>query len=126
MSHTVVDTGPGDTERLGQALRLADTVIVPSGARGADVAQLQITMTEVEKVATERSLVYGVLMTFVRLRTGNAHRAPESIDRDGLPRYDTMITLREELVDAWGTVPPRPGAYADLMAELDELHKETV
>src|SRR3954453_20027461 len=34
MANAVIDTGPGDPERCRAAMRLADTVVVPIGARG--------------------------------------------------------------------------------------------
>jgi len=120
MSHAVIDTGPGDPERFRATLRLSDTAVVPVGARGGDVAQLGPTVSDVEAVAAERPITWGVLLTLVRLRTLEASAAPAAIEAAGMPLLDTIIPERTDYARMFATVPEHLGAYVDLLAELTE------
>lgn len=120
VTHAVIDTPPNDPERFRAAMRLSDTVVVPVGARGADVAQLGPTVRDVEAVAAGRSLSWGVVLTMVRLRSLEARDAPAAIVAAGLPLLDTVVPLRADYARWFATVPDDLLAYGDLFVELTE------
>lgn len=118
--HVVIDTGPGDVPRLRSALEVSDTAIIPIGSRRGDIVQLRQTVDTVEEVANRRPLVWGALLTFVRLRTRAAARAVEAIERDDLPLLRSVVPLSEVIAESFGTVPTRFYAYADVYREITE------
>jgi len=116
--HVVIDCGPGDPDRFRAAMRMSDTVIVTAGARIADAVQLGATVGDVEKVAAERPLEWGVLMTLVRLRTRAASTVTTSIETADLPLLRTIVPSLQRYADAFGTVPERFDAYVDVLGEI--------
>lgn len=118
--HVVIDTGPGDPERLRAALALSDTAVIPIGSRRGDVVQLRETVRTVEEVGQTRELAWGVLLTMVRLSTRAARDAPAVITRDDYPLLRTVVPQSAAIADAFGTVPGRFYAYRDVLAEITE------
>lgn len=120
MGHVVIDTGPGDPVRLRAALEESDTAVIPVGSRRGDVVQLRETVETVEKVAAHHPLAWGVLLTMVRLSTRASRQAPAAITRDDFPLLSTVVPQSAALADAFGTVPARFYAYADVLREITE------
>lgn len=119
LAHVVIDLGPGDPARLRTALEQSDTALVPIGSRRGDVVQLAATAQIIESVAERQPLVWGCLLTMVRLRTRAALDAPAAIERDDLPLLRSVIPLSETIAAAFGTVPnPVPGAYRQAFEEI--------
>ena len=117
-SHVVIDTGPNDIPRFTVALTMADVALVPVGARAADVIRLGPSLHAVETVAERQRLTWGVLMTMRDGRAREAHEAPEAMLRDDRPLMTTSIPYGALYRRAFGTVPTRFGAYADLVEEI--------
>ncbi|MCD2191658.1 nucleotide-binding protein [Actinomycetospora soli] len=126
LSHVVIDTGPGDPERMRAAVAAADVVVIPVGARMLDVAQLQDT-ARIVAGAAHPGLSWGVLLTMRRGATRSGEIAPAVIERDGFPLWATEVPLRESIAAAAGTYPsPVPAVYRDLLEELREVNAEGI
>jgi len=118
LAHVVIDTGPGDAERMKAAVALSDWAVIPAGARILDVYQLRQT-AQIVASSAPRGLSWGVLLTMKRGSALSAAAAPKKIESDGFPLLATEIPLRESIAMAAGTFPsPIPGAYRDLLAEM--------
>lgn len=127
LSHVVIDTGPNDPQRFREAMHLSDTVVVTIAARDGDVVQLGTTTDDVEAIAAERALTWGVLVTMVRLGTREAIEVPTQIIAAGFPRLEALVTENRTVYGrAFGQVPTYRnfGAYVDVLAELtaEETH----
>ncbi|MCD2191672.1 ParA family protein, partial [Actinomycetospora soli] len=120
LSHVVIDTGPGDPVRLTAALEQSDVALIPVGSRRGDVVQLRETVQTVEKAAAGHALSWGVLLTMVRLSTRAARQAPDAITRDDFPLLSTVVPQSAAIADAFGTVPSRFYAYADVLREITD------
>ena len=104
LSHVVIDTGPGDPERLRATAALCDLTVVVTSPLPADVAQVGATIADVE---TSGSPLVGDLLAPVMLST--------------IPALDTIVPWSvPRYARAFGTVPTlySAGAYADVLAEL--------
>lgn len=117
-AHVVIDTGPGDPARFRTAAEHSDTVLITTGARFADAVQVGAMTEVVEKVAAQRPLSWGVLLTLVRLRTRAATSVAESLDTADLPVLHTIVPSLQRYADAYGTVPDRFDAYTDVLREI--------
>lgn len=121
LDHVVIDTPPGDPERLRAALRVSDTALVPIGSRRGDVVQLGATVRVLQEIEQQQPLSWGVLLTLVRLRTRAAAEAPAAIESDGLPLLMSVIPQSESIAAMFGTVPAHlPGSYRQVLEEITE------
>ena len=118
LSHVVIDTGPGDPERLRATAALCDLTVVVTSPLPADVAQVGATIADVEKSGCP---LVGVLLAQVMLSTIEARAVPRELREDDIPALDTIVPWSvPRYARAFGTVPTlySAGAYADVLAEL--------
>lgn len=118
LSHVVVDTGPGDPERVREAASICDLAVVATTPLPADIAQVGSTVTDVERSGCP---LVGVLLTQVRLGTTEARAVPAELREDDVPALDAIVPWSvPRYARAFGTVPNAytAGAYADVLAEL--------
>ncbi|MFE1536896.1 ParA family protein [Corynebacterium bovis] len=116
---TVIDCPPGDPRVFAIAADLANMVILPCRPSPDDYARTKITY---------RSLPEGkgvILVNDARLRTTALEQILDDIDSpangsDPLPRFDTVVTHREHIVHANGTVPDKLNGYEDVLDEIEE------
>lgn len=119
--HVLFDCGPRRTDLAREAARRSDALVVPSGPRPADLAELAPIAAAVAELASAgHVIVWGVLLNFVRLGTAAALQAPALVESAGWPLLRTKVPLRESIALAFGTVPPVMGVYLDLARELEE------
>ncbi|AMS00933.1 ParA-like partition protein [Mycobacterium phage Loser] len=109
----LVDTPPGTSGLIQQAVDEADLVIIPCGA----------SPIEVERVFPTLELTAGVpalvLMTQVDLRARMVERVRDLFDSRGVLMLNTLVTLRQSIKKSFGTMPVDLEAYADVWAELE-------
>jgi cellulose biosynthesis protein BcsQ len=130
LAHVVVDTGPGDPERLRAALALADVAVVPIGCTAADAVQIGATMVDVDRAAEKRpELMVGVLLTKVRTgtieavgsRDGRDLSVADQLRAADVPVLDCTIPYSfAQIGRAFGTVPSWRvlSPYRDVLSEL--------
>lgn len=133
--HLVVDVPPRQdrTSRGGlaaatleAALMATGHLIVTTSTSGIDLAEIGDTFTVAAGVDEQREVLASVLLVRVWLSTKSATLAREVLaDAFGYPVMDTVIPVREEIAQAFGTVPSLTGkfsAYADALAEIRAAH----
>lgn len=107
----LVDTPPGKSEAIVQAIKSADIVLVPCGASPMDAERVMPTI----KMTTGRLTL--VLMTGVDLRSRLWKSVKNSLDSE-VATTATVIPSRSDIKRAFGTIPTRLYAYDDLLTEL--------
>lgn len=135
--HLVVDVPPRQdrsarghigAETLEAALMATGHLIVPTRTSGIDLAKIGNTFA-VATYVDERRVVYAsVLFVQVRYSTKSATIAREVLTEDfGFPVMRTAIPEREDIAQAYGTVPTLTGpfsSYADALAEIRADHDD--
>ncbi|AGS82718.1 hypothetical protein ANNAL29_37 [Mycobacterium phage AnnaL29] len=111
----LIDTPPGTSNLIQQAVDEADLVIIPCGA----------SPIEVERVFPTLDLTAGVpslvLMTQVDLRAKMVDRVRALFESREVLMLDTLVTQRQSIKKAFGTMPIDLEAYADVWAELEKV-----
>lgn len=120
---TIIDCPPGDPRVIGIAVDLADLVVIPCKPSPDDYDRTQITynMIPAGKAA--------VLVNDARLRTRALNDLLADLDHPeddkGKPlepfqRFETIVTHREHVVHANGTIPDKLNGFDDVLAEIEE------
>lgn len=115
----IIDCPPGDPRIIEIATDLADFVVIPCKPSPDDYDRTQITYDMAGKGKA------AVLINDARLRTRALDQivadldAPE--DRDPFQRFETIITHREHIVHANGTVPDKLNGFDEVLAEIEEV-----
>lgn len=109
-----VDTPPGTSNLIQQAISEADLVLVPCGASPIEVERVWPTLDMTNDVPSV------VVMTQVDLRAKMVDKVRALFDRRGVPTLKTLVTRRESIKKAFGTMPIDLEAYWDVWAELEE------
>lgn len=110
-----VDTPPGTSALIQQAIDEADLVIIPCGA----------SPIEVERVFPTLDLTAGVpslvLITQVDLRAKMVDKVRDLFNARGVLMFDTLVTHRQSIKKAFGTLPIDLEAYWDVWSELEKV-----
>lgn len=115
-----IDTPPGDSSVIQHAIEMSDFVIVPTQAAGLDLSRVWETLPAIT------TQMYAVLITSARLNTNLLNDTIETLESQGISRFDTIVPLREHIRTAYGFRPPHDGAYADVLNEMLVALKEGV
>ena len=116
----IIDTPPGDSTVIQNAIEASDFVIVPTQAAGLDLSRVWETLPAIT------TQMYAVLITSARLNTKLLNDTIATLEDQGISRFDTIVPLREHIRTAYGFRPPHDGAYADVLNEMLEALKEGV
>lgn len=113
----ILDTPPGNPDAINAAISASDFVVVPTRSYGIEVARMWETLPSLENVP------HAVLVTSARLGTKSLDLFLEILDDEDVPRFRTVIPLRESVPDTWGAVPARLEGYDSVAREIVEAIK---
>lgn len=113
---TIIDTPPGNPDRIDAGLGLADLVIVPTAPGGIDMSRVWATL----RVTSSHAPSY-VLFTGVDRRSRDLRDAMEALRLEGAGYFENDIPLRRAVRNALGTVPDRMFNYDRVAAEILEI-----
>lgn len=113
----IIDTPPGDPLAIDTAIDVSDFVIIPTRPYGIEVSRVWETLPSVEGVP------HAVLITSARLRTKTLDAFLSVLEAEEVPRFTTLIPLRESIPDTWGEVPAVYEGYENVAAEILEAVK---
>ena len=108
----IIDTPPGQGAVIDAAIDAADFVVVASGVGSADMWRTAAT-AEVMGGVPWKVLVVRAEKNTVALRETLSY-----LDEGGVPRFDTVIPTRQEIVRAPGTIPTELHGYEQVWNEL--------
>lgn len=117
---TIIDCPPGDPRIFTVAVNLADIVVIPCKPSPDDYDRTQITY---DTVPDGKAVV---LVNDARLRTRALDQLVSDLDnpsdttREPFQRFETIVTHREHVVHANGTVPDRLNGFDDVLTEIQE------
>lgn len=83
---------------LDEAATIADFVVVPTSPRSADIDKAVQVVGSLERYGKP----HAVLLTLVQPGSSTAQRGREDLDCNGIPRFETEISLREDLGEFFG------------------------
>ena len=105
VSHTVIDTPPGDRAIVRSAIAASDVVIVPIPPSIMDLDRLRPTLDLIAELDAVTPVRVFVLLTRVRAATRSGRVTREVLEDVGVALLDSQIPLRETLNSSFGTVP---------------------
>lgn len=109
----LVDTPPGTATAIDAAIDVADLVIIPSGARAADVDRIWPTLDITVHRATT------VLLTLVDMRKVEAVEMPRGLTDAEVPVLGNFVRNLTAVERAFGrSIPRYLGDYGDVFDEL--------
>lgn len=115
----IIDCPPGDPRIIAIAMELADFIVIPCKPSPDDYDRTQITYD----MAPEGKAA--VLINDARLRTRALDQIIADLDgpaeREPFQRFDTIITHREHIVHANGTVPDKLNGFDEVLDEIEEV-----
>ena len=111
----IIDTPPGDGQVIDAAIAAWDFVILPTQATGLDTARVWETLPSIQG-----RLPFGVLITAARLGTRLLDEAKQVFDANDVPRFDTVIPMKERVRSTFGTTPRHDEGYSDVVREIEE------
>lgn len=112
----VLDTPPADAQIIDAAIGAASFVVVPTQASGLDTARVWETLP----ILTRCGVPYGVLLTSARLGTTLLDQATQAFTEHAVSCFDTVIPLRENIRDAFGTRPHHWHGYHDVAHDIEK------
>ena len=118
LTHSVIDTPPGDRAIVRSAIAASEVVIVPIPPSVIDLDRLRPTLDLIAEVDAISSVRVFVLLTRVRAATRSGKLTREILAGLGVSLLDAQIPLRESLSTSFGTIPSADNPY---QAVLDEL-----
>lgn len=123
--HLVIDTPGSRADLLRQACLVTDTLVVPLGPTPMELADLSATVDIAADVEALHQVEVRVMLTRARTGTIAARETLGWLDENELPRFHTVIHLRESYAQAFGTVPTDLGEYVEALVELtpEEAHQ---
>ena len=110
----VLDTPPGSPQVIDAAIEASDFVVVPTRHTGADAARVWEALPSLE------GKDYAVLITSARLGTRSLEAFISVLDEQQVPRFRSVIPLRESVADAYGTTPTKFEGYENVAQEIQE------
>ena len=120
--YSVIDVEPKREELLREVLRQPKRdertdLIIPIKPYPADVRKLPQTIALAKEVDQHNPVFPRALLVQVRLSASHATDFPKTLDEAGIPRFKTMIKLKESIGYSLNTTFVDE-AYADVLAEL--------
>lgn len=113
---------------LEAALEATGHLIITTSTSKIDLAEIGDTFEVATRVDARRAVYVSVLLVRVRFGTRSIDDARAVLtDAFGYPVMTTAIPLREDIAQAFGTVPALSGpfgAYADALAEIRADHDQ--
>ncbi|MGO2481806.1 ParA family protein [Glutamicibacter ardleyensis] len=122
--HLVIDTG-NDATILKQALRVTDHLLVPIAPTNNEAARLTPTLEVAAQVLDIHEFGLSILITRADTRSKEWSDMRSALRTElELPVMDAVVTYRASMYGkAYGTVPKKTGAYAQVTTELMEAMK---
>ncbi|AHJ86646.1 ParA-like partition protein [Mycobacterium phage CRB1] len=111
----LIDTPPGTSDLIQQAIAAADLVIIPCGASPIEVERVWPTLKFC------RTVPCVVLMTQVDLRAKMVESVKSLLGGQGVPVLNTLVTQRQSIKKSFGTMPVDLEAYAQVYEELEKV-----
>ena len=113
----ILDTPPGDPSTINAAIDVSDFVVVPTRSYGIEVARVWDTLPSL------RTVPHSILVTSARLNTRALELFLAILDEEEVPRFRTIIPLRESVPDTWGDVPTKFEGYDSVAQSILETLK---
>lgn len=110
----VIDTPPGSPQAIDAAIEVADFIVVPTRSYGIEVARVWETLPSLEGKA------YAVLITSARLGTKSLTELLGILDEESIPRFRSVIPLRESVPATFGSTPTQFEGYESVAREIKE------
>lgn len=98
----IIDTAPGDTQAINEALVVTDVAVIPTTPSAMDMARTWSTEAEAARVVDTF-----VLLTQVNSRTKSAAEEQQVLAEAGVGYFETVIPRRKAIRQAFGTRPGR-------------------
>ena len=118
---SVIDVEPKREELLREALWRPDgqptDLIMPMRPYPPDVRKVPQTIALAHEVDQLNPVHPRALLVQVRLGTSHARDVPEMLDDNGIPRFKTLVTLKESIGYSLNTTFV-DNVYADVLGEL--------
>lgn len=113
----ILDTPPSNPEAINAAIDASDFVVVPTRTSGIETARVWETLPSLEGVP------HAVLVTSARLGVKSLDLFLAILDEEEVPRFRTVIPLREAVTASWGRVPEKLEGYGSVATEILEAVK---
>ncbi|QGU08809.1 Sporulation initiation inhibitor protein Soj (plasmid) [Corynebacterium occultum] len=113
----ILDTPPGDPQTIDSAVSVSDFVLVPTRSSGIETSRVWDTLPSLEGIP------HAVLITSARLGTKSLDLLLAILDEEEVPRFRSVIPLRESVPASWGNVPDRLEGYDSVGREIVETIK---
>jgi len=110
----IVDTPPGTSRQIQEAIDVADLALIPCGASPIDVERVWPTLD-----LAVRQCPAIVLLTQVDLRAKLGERVRKLLRDESVPVLNTLVPQRQSIRKSFGRLPGDRGAYADVLTELE-------
>lgn len=115
--YLIIDTAPGDTQAINEALSVADVAIIPTSPGAMDMARTWSTEAEAAKVVDTF-----VLLVQVDSRTRSAGEAQDVLKEAGVGYFETVIPRREAIRQSFGSnLTGQKYGYESVVDELMEV-----
>ncbi len=116
--HVLIDTGGEDDTILSAALMVTDELIIPVAPSPLDLRRLPATFELAARVDAVSPVSARVLLVKMRKNTASARDSRALLETMGLPVMESAVSLWEQYIQAFGSLPAELGEYADVVAEL--------
>lgn len=116
--HSVIDTPPGNPQVIDAAIASADVVVIPTDASAMDIQRVWPSI----EAAARAGKPAAVLIVRARLNTRSLAIAVETFENAGAAVIDAYIPLREDIKNAYGTIPANLHGYDQVALDLLEVH----
>ena len=116
--HCVIDTPPGNPQVIDAAIATADMVVIPTDASAMDIQRVWPSI----EAAARAGKPAAVLIVRARLNTRSLAIAVEAFEAAEAAVLDAYIPLREDIKNAYGTIPTNLHGYDQVATDLLEVH----
>lgn len=116
--HLIIDTPGHGADMLRQACMVTDLLIVPMAPTPMELADLSSTIDVAAGIEALHAIDVRVLLTRARTGTVSAREALAWLDEHQIPRFETVIRMRESYALAFGAAIGDLGEYAHALDEL--------
>lgn len=113
----ILDTPPSDPQIIDAAVDVSDFVVVPTRSSGIETSRVWETLPSLDGVP------HAVLVTSARLGVKSLDLFLAILDEEEVPRFRTVIPLREAVAATWGATPEKLEGYDSVATEILEAVK---
>jgi chromosome partitioning protein len=117
--YSVIDTPPGNPQVIDAAIATADIVVIPTDASAMDIQRVWPSI----EAAARAGKPAAVLIVRARLNTRSLAIAVETFEQAGAAVIDAYIPLREDIKNAYGTIPTNLHGYDRVATDLLEVYR---